>query len=287
MIQSMAGLAFASLLSSSAGNCSVVGGPEGAVLIDAGFPSQKKLREALAFVVAEFGPVRGVVISHGHHDHINHGSLKVLAGADIPVFLNAATVARLSMDAVRGSLLAGYELNFYSTRPFRLGGLAITPFPVTHAPGVPNHGFVIEGSNGRIGFATDLKSTKGLDEKFSGCDFVFIESNHDPELLRQNPNPSSAYHLPNGSCADLVATLVKKGTGPRTIMLGHLSVERNRPELALMAMRSRLKGLVDAPSVLVAPPFERSTIVKASPGTGRFQAGTVSDSRISGRASLP
>ncbi len=287
MIDAMAGLAFASIMSSSAGNCAVVGGPEGAVLVDAGFPSQKKLREALAFVVAEFGPVRGVVISHGHHDHINHGSLKLLAGADIPVYLSAATVARLSMDTVKGSLLAGYELSFYSTRPFRVGGLSISPFPLVHAPGVPNHGFVIEGSDGRIGIATDFRSTKGVEEKLSGCDLLFIESNHDPELLRQNPNPSSAYHLPNGVCADLVASLVKKGVGPRTVMLAHLSVERNRPELALTAMRNRLKDALDAPAIMVAPPFERSAIVKATPGTGRFRAEAIRDSNSGRRASLP
>jgi hypothetical protein len=67
------------------------------------------------------------------------------------------------------------------------------------------------------------RTTKGL----------FVEANHDPELLRRHPNPASRYHLSNPQAAKLICHARKSSkSAPQTVILGHLSRERNTEDLA-------------------------------------------------------
>ena len=86
-------------------------------------------------------------------------------------------------------------------------------------------------------------------EALTGADTVLIEANHDVELLSDGSYPiylkrrilSNRGHLSNESCAKLALYLCRHGT--RQIVLGHLSRENNRPELALSTVRAQLAGL--------------------------------------------
>ena len=87
---------------------------------------------------------------------------------------------------------------------------------------------------------TDLGCvTPAVRENLTGCDFVMLESNYDPDMLESGPYPyilkkrisSKVGHLSNPDCASEIFRLVKSG-GTRFV-LGHLSEENNRPELAL------------------------------------------------------
>ena len=54
------------------------------------------------------------------------------------------------------------------------------------------------------------------------------------ELLRQYYNPNSRFHLPNPDTAQFLVNVVTESQKhPQTIMLGHLSDQRNAPEIAL------------------------------------------------------
>ena len=56
----------------------------------------------------------------------------------------------------------------------------------------------------------------------------------DPDLLRRYPNYRSRFHLPNERCGRLLQTAIDSSEKyPLGIMLGHLSEERNEPDLAL------------------------------------------------------
>jgi hypothetical protein len=60
-----------------------------------------------------------------------------------------------------------------------------------------------------------------------------VEANHDPELLRVYPNPRSQFHLSNEKCGRLLRQVFAQSRSrPSTLMLGHLSERRNRPNLA-------------------------------------------------------
>jgi phosphoribosyl 1,2-cyclic phosphodiesterase len=254
----MSGLAFKTLISSSAGNCAVVADTQGAVLFDAGFSSQRKFRAALTAVRENFGSVKGIVVSHAHRDHVNTHVLKVLKSTDIPLFLSVETAALMATYRECADLLSDCKVEVFDDPPFDVGGLRVTSFSVPHSPTAPNRGFIIQGDGVKIGFATDLYSTRGLAPKLADCDFIYFESNHDPKLLRLNPNPNSAFHLPNAKSADFLTGLAATGSGPRMVMLGHLSVERNRPDLAEQEFRVRMNGRSNAPLLQVAPPFEPS-----------------------------
>ncbi len=81
-----------------------------------------------------------------------------------------------------------------------------------------------------------------------GADTALIEANHDEEMLRYGPYPvylkrrilSDRGHLSNVDCASLADRLAASGT--RRIILGHLSRENNRPEIALQTVRAALSG---------------------------------------------
>jgi hypothetical protein len=117
--------------------------------------------------------------------------------------------------------------------------------PVPHAPGVPNFGFVIACSAGgqqrKLVLCTDFYDFTRLAPELVDADFIYVESNHDPELLRLHPNPASRYHLSNPRTGDLLADAIwRSRRTPQAVMLGHLSRERNHPNLALQAINGAL-----------------------------------------------
>ena len=81
-----------------------------------------------------------------------------------------------------------------------------------------------------------------------GADTVLIESNHDLKMLADGPYPvslkrrilSGRGHLSNTDCAALAEKLVAHGT--ETVILGHISRENNRPELAMTETGRLLRG---------------------------------------------
>ena len=98
--------------------------------------------------------------------------------------------------------------------------------------------------------ATDMgQVTDEIRAGLLGADTALIEANHDLAMLRDGPYPfplkrrilSSRGHLCNDDCAALARLLAENGT--RQIVLGHLSRENNRPELALATVGRALEGL--------------------------------------------
>ena len=109
-------------------------------------------------------------------------------------------------------------------------------------------GYRLEGE-GSFAIATDMGAvTPEVLEGLLGAQTVLIESNHDLGMLCDGPYPvtlkrrilSDHGHLSNADCAVLAGQLVQSGT--RNVILGHLSRENNRPELALEASKKLLSG---------------------------------------------
>jgi hypothetical protein len=103
---------------------------------------------------------------------------------------------------------------------------------------VPSFGFAITARVGEkersFVVCTDFNDFGEVLPHFLDTDFVFVEANHDLELLRRHPNPASRYHLNNVKSASLLCHVVRRSaTPPRAVMLGHLSEERNRRALAI------------------------------------------------------
>src|SRR5580692_9181875 len=121
-------------------NCLALEQQEGIVLVDCGvtFPTTDLgidvYHPRFDYLLARADRVMGVVITHGHEDHI--GALPyLLAGLDVPVFgpAHAMELARGRL-AEHGFDLAELDLvTVIAGRPFELGPFAFEPIRVTHS----------------------------------------------------------------------------------------------------------------------------------------------------------
>jgi len=238
-------LSFKTFASSSSGNCLALWTPTTAILLDCGLASMKRTRAALADLRACAPPPSAVLVSHLHADHVAYYPLRALEQASVPVRVHESCLEPLRLRHFNGYGFPSLSLRPYAA-PFTVGDLHVEPFPLTHQPACPTFGFSIRTKT-RTGWlkaviATDFNRPDDVNEFLIDADFIFIESNHDLELLKQYYNPNSRYHMPNTKTAQLLANArLQSKHAPKAVMLGHLSPQRNRPQLALNTIESHFK----------------------------------------------
>ena len=238
---------FAMLGSGSQGNGTVVQSGTTTILMDCGF----MLRDAEARLQRlGIAPqdVSAVVVTHEHHDHIG-GVARFARKHRLPVWLTDGTRAGWRDGPVpRNQRVASGEA-------FAIGDIKVEPFAVPHDAREPCH-YVFGDGTFRVGVLSDAGSvTDAMRAALSGCDALLLEFNHDAEMLANGPYlpplklriAGPLGHLSNAQAAAFVATL--DNTRLRHLVLTHLSLKNNTPELALAAARAALigDGLVGAP----------------------------------------
>ena len=228
--------------SGSSGNCLLISERETRLLVDAGI-SMRRVQSALARAGFSIDDIGGVLITHEHADHIS-GLEMLLRHHALAVYAPHTVAARLC-----GRIpAAGERLRVIPVgEGFSIGGLRVRAFHTPHDTD-ESVGYRFEG-DGSFAIATDMGTvTEEVLNGLLGAQAVLIESNHDLDLLCDGPYPvylkrrilSERGHLSNADCARLAARLVQAGT--RTVILGHLSRENNRPELALAESEALLAG---------------------------------------------
>ena len=263
-------LYFRSYRSSSAGNCLALWTRDSCVLIDCGIRTLRDSRAVLHGHGAAHGPVAAVLVTHAHGDHLNRLAARALVEDGIEIRAPQAVASQLrARIAMRGgracpvrSLPSGAE---------RVSDFNIQAIRLSHQPEVPTFGFVIEAGHGsaqrKVVVATDFNDPRDVLPHLADADFVFVEANHDAELLRLHFNPNSRYHLPNAKTAGLLVEAVRsRRSAPRHVVLGHLSAERNRDHLAVAEVQAafarrgmKLPFLLDT-----APKHAPSAVIKLS-----------------------
>lgn len=253
---------FCPLASGSRGNCNFVGTAQTKLLIDAGL-SAKLTGQRLAQIGIDLADIDAIVITHDHGDHI--AGLKGLAKRlSIPVVCNLETAKGIS-------LFLGDPLQckiFRTGEPFEIGDFLFRPFSVQHDTGDPV-GFVIEVHVGqtpvRIGVCTDLGFVTSLVvEHLKHCCCLFLESNHDPELVNLSLRPTiykqrvlgRMGHLSNGECGHLLSQVAHDKL--QRVYLAHLSEECNREELAQETANVALSTFRQTSSLKIAHQFQIS-----------------------------
>ncbi|HZI94269.1 MAG TPA: MBL fold metallo-hydrolase [Patescibacteria group bacterium] len=228
--------------SGSSGNCTLVEGRRGRLLIDCGL-SARETERRLEQVGTDPRSIDAVLVSHEHADHVG-GAARFSRRFGAPVHTTPATAAASGLAAAD---LAGLS----HTEPglsFMVGDIAVSPFSVPH-DAVDNVGFVVECEGTRLGYATDLgHTTRLVVERLKQCDLLVTEANHDSEMLRSGPYPWSVKqrilgrhgHLSNDEMSDLVAGVAGERT--RHLFLAHLSRTNNTPDLAMQACRRGLES---------------------------------------------
>ena len=228
--------------SGSSGNCLLLSGGDTNLMIDAGI-SMRRTEEALARAGHRIEEIDGVLITHEHSDHIS-GLKMMLKYHNVPVYAPRAVASRLY------GMLPGIERSLHVIpvgEEFAVRGFAVRAFHTPHDTD-ESVGYRIRGE-AVFAMATDMGCvTEEISGGLLGADTVLIESNHDEQMLSYGPYPvylkrrilSDHGHLSNENCAKLARQLAESGTS--RIILGHLSRENNKPELALAASRAALEG---------------------------------------------
>lgn len=258
-----------SLQSGSGGNCLLIWTRSTAIVIDCGFKTQDKCRRLLRKHAGRVDELDAAIISHAHGDHISCSSLRLFSQFGVPVMAHERVVKQIRGRHACDDWDEPPMIQAFSDEKFDAGDFRIRPIEVPHDPEVPTFGFVIRCGRGekrrKIVVCTDFYNYEDVLHHFVDANFIFVESNHDPELLRRHPNDASHYHMSNEKTAWLLYHAVRQSeASPQAVMLGHLSLQRNREELALNAVktvfdRQRIDIRFD---LSTAPPSEPSETIR-------------------------
>ena len=185
--------------------------------------------------------INGVLITHEHSDHIS--GLKMLTKHHkLPIFAPKRLARELAeLNPNCEALLNEIPLN----SSFSVGGFNAMACHTPH-DAVESVAYRIEAEKS-FALATDMGYVcEDVRSMLEGVDAAVIESNYDEQMLRTGPYPyflknrisSDRGHLSNNCSAELAAFLDKKGT--EKIVLGHLSRENNRPDIALKTVSAAI-----------------------------------------------
>lgn len=232
---------FCPLASGSKGNALYLGTKHTKVLIDAGL-SARMIQQKLAEINVDLSDIDAIIVTHEHTDHIR-GLATLGLKMGFPVFCNSETargIYEVIGDAPKFKL-------FSTGEKFEYGDIEFDPFSVKHDAMDPV-GFAIRlggiklGICADLGFVTSLVVTKLLE-----CDYLYLEANHQVEMVHACSRPAiykqrvlgRLGHLSNQQTAELLQKLLHSKL--KHVYLAHLSSECNYPKLAEEIIKEVLK----------------------------------------------
>lgn len=229
--------------SGSKGNATVIHDGNEAILVDAGL-STKAICERLNEVGLEPEMLKAVLITHEHSDHVK-GLATLTKRFSIPIY-TASMTARAIYE--KNNQLRQIKV-FSPGAGFRIANFAVKSFSISH-DAVDPVGFTIQNSCGKIGVATDLGiATELVKTQLKDCDVMYVESNHDIDMLWQSERPAilkqriygNRGHLSNPACMQMLHEIVNEQT--RSIILGHISQDCNCYQLVQTKLKECLQQL--------------------------------------------
>jgi len=227
---------FIVLSSGSKGNTTYVECGHTKLLIDLG-NNCKYVVSKLEEIGVDAKDIDGILLTHTHTDHV--GGLKVfLKRFGTKVYLTKGALSELEY-------ISNYQV--ITLGNLDIGDFSVDVFRTSHdAP--DSVGYVLHGDGKVIVYVTD---TGYINEKnffmLSNADAYVMESNHDVEMLSNGKYPfylrqrilSDKGHISNYDCARYLSVL--SGDRTKCVVLAHLSLENNTPELAYQALMDRLE----------------------------------------------
>jgi len=200
-----------------------------------------------------------------HSDHISYYPLRVFESQGIRVRIHENCLMQLKEKHFNGYGFHSLKLRPFTDRAFWVGDLTFAPFEVPHHPFYPTYGFVVKYKQTKAVIAADFNDWEHLVGHFIDSDFIFVESNYDLELLQLYYNPNSFYHMPNPETGKLLYHIRNNSKKPpKAVMLGHLSLIRNTPQIALREIESRFadEGVERDFELLAAPGLTAGDVVR-------------------------
>ncbi len=254
-----------SLASGSSGNCLLAVAGQTRLLVDVGL-SLRRLVAALSDCDISPQDLTAILITHEHSDHVL-GLLPLVTRFGIPVYATHGTICAL---VGKYPDLSEKVCPFPSGSSFCVGEVDVETFATPH-DSADSVGYMLHLGAVRAAIATDLGyMPDDVLRRIAGSEYILLESNHDIDMLQSGAYPpflkkrilGTRGHLSNADSSRAAAFCARSGT--RHILLGHLSRDNNRPEIALEAARTALQDegvrIGDDLTLEVAPPHGRSLV---------------------------
>ncbi|ADH17535.1 MBL fold metallo-hydrolase [Chlamydia trachomatis] len=241
---------FFPIASGSKGNCAYLGTRSCKLLIDLGI-SKQAVTEALHSMGIHPEDIQGIFVTHEHSDHIA-GLRSFIKTYRTPIICNIETARSLRQLL---DLCPTFKI-FTTGYRFSLEDLRVQTFNVPH-DAVDPVGFIFQYSGMKLGFCTDLGwVTSWITHLLCDCDYLLIESNHDPEMVLRSSRPESCKqrilskqgHISNAECGALLQRVLTPRI--KKIYLAHLSLECNTAEQALNTVTPAIQEITDVHPVI-------------------------------------
>jgi phosphoribosyl 1,2-cyclic phosphodiesterase len=180
-----------------------------------------------------------VFITHEHSDHVGHARTLVERHA-IPLWMSDGT--RRACEAHTWALQPDQLHLARDGDPVVIQDLCLRPFTVPHDAREPLQLRCTDGDR-VLGVVTDLGHvSRHVVESLQACHALFLETNHEPERVRQSSYPEflkrrilgDQGHLSNAQAADLLSQVLHPKL--RTVIAAHLSERNNAPGEARAAL---------------------------------------------------
>lgn len=217
------------IASGSKGNSCLIETRETKVLIDCG-TTKRYLLSCFNDLNINIDDLDALVLTHNHSDHISQ----------IKHFFNVPMHSPFSVEnASELSIVQPYN-------GFQINDLTFYPIELSHDTDIVV-GYIIFDGYEKLVYITDTGYIK--DEDLIHCvdaNYIIMESNYDPVLLLNSNRPymtkmrimSDKGHLSNDKCGFYLSQIVTQNTSE--IVLAHMSLEANTPEVAIKSVRKYL-----------------------------------------------
>lgn len=231
---------FHTLVSGSSGNCTLLSDGKTTILTDCGV-SGKQLAASLYDLGINPSDISCILVTHEHIDHTKGVGI-IARRYGIPVVASMGTWSNMNI----GNIDDDSIISFSDYKPFEIGGIGITPFPIPHDAAMPT-GYRFDFGNTSFAVATDMGHiTQSVKNTLTGCEHIILEANYDRNMLINGSYPyhlkkridGSFGHMCNDDTGKMAEFLINNNT--KTIVLGHLSVENNSPERAFETVARHL-----------------------------------------------
>lgn len=210
-----------------------------------------------------------MLVTHEHVDHTRGVGIWARRYG-VPVYLPGGVAEGVLRVNGPQALNKVTVVEFSPGEPFEAAGLEFTAFSTSHdARG--SVGFRVEDGGASLGFATDLGVvTAEVEGMLADAEILYLESNHDSEMLKNGPYPahlkrrirSELGHLSNDDATALLRRLAREKL--KAVILAHLSETNNTPALAFKGASGLLEelGAKDDVALLVARQDRPGTLLK-------------------------
>ncbi|MGN1315183.1 MAG: MBL fold metallo-hydrolase [Lachnospiraceae bacterium] len=233
-----------SIASGSSGNCIYVGTQATHLLVDVGI-SGRRTESGLNSLGLSGADLDGILITHEHTDHIS--GLGVLSRKyHIPIYATEGTIRAIQRMTALGKIEEELFVPIRADTSFILKDIQVNPMKTSHDASEPV-AYRFRHGRKKMAIATDLGTYNDYTvESLKGMDVLFLEANHDVNMLQVGPYPYALKqrilgdkgHLSNERSGQLLGKLLHDKL--QAVVLGHLSKENNLPELAYETVRVEL-----------------------------------------------